>query len=161
MDGAPAALGGFAVELPSDGHSSISPSASRIKFTCGLSMTISVTFSVFEKISGMISTPTFTDLAVRNGDLPYLGSSAIERLSAPSEPLSSDKLKLPTSTLRPSAAEAFCLNGRPELIHWNQKWHNQRDQDENADDNGYYFQCAAHRILRRGRVWENLRAARR
>src|SRR5450432_583325 len=71
-------------------------------------MVTSVTMRFFEKISGIISTPTFTDLAVRKGDVLNLGSSAIERLSAPRPPLNSDRLRLPTSTLRPNAVEAFC-----------------------------------------------------
>src|SRR5229473_3448346 len=55
----------------------------------------------------MISTPTFSDLAVRKGAELNLGSSPMESASAESEPLISERLKLPSSTLRPSAAEAF------------------------------------------------------
>src|SRR6202171_6063612 len=47
------------------------------------------------------------DFAVRNGDLLNFGSSAMDKLSAASEPVKSERLRLPTSTLRPSAAEAF------------------------------------------------------
>src|SRR5229473_4350192 len=40
----------------------------------------------------------------------------MERFSAASEPLSSDRLKFPSWTLRPSAAEAFCsMVGRNSL----------------------------------------------
>ncbi len=48
---------------------------------CGCSSTISVTFSCFEKISGISSTPIFSDCAVINGDLLKAGSSAIAMLS--------------------------------------------------------------------------------
>src|SRR6266478_3296727 len=70
-------------------------------------MEMSVTFSCLEKISGINSTPTLSDLAVRKGDGLNLGSSPIERSSAASAPWISDKLRLPSWTLRPSAAEAF------------------------------------------------------
>src|ERR1700685_3473959 len=84
--------------------------------TCGLSMTTSVTFSVLDIMRGIISTPTFRDFAVRNGAELNLGSSAIARLSAPREPLKSDRLRLATSTLRPGAAEACCsIAGRKWL----------------------------------------------
>src|SRR5258708_2193382 len=55
----------------------------------------------------MISTPTFSDLAVRKGAELNLGSSPMESASAESEPLISERLMLPNATLRPSAAEAF------------------------------------------------------
>ena len=71
-------------------------------------MVTSVTLSVFERIRGINSTPTLTDFAVKNGELLYFGSSAMDRLSAPSAPLKSDRLRLPTSTFRPNAAEALC-----------------------------------------------------
>jgi len=80
-----------------------------------------VTLRVFEKINGNISTPTLTDLAVRKGEELNLGSSPMERFSANSEPLISERLRLPSSTLRPSAAEAFFFNGGAELIDGNQK----------------------------------------
>src|SRR6266446_8433087 len=70
-------------------------------------MVTPVTFRVFEKINGIISTPTLRDLAVRNGEELNLESSPMERFSAESEPLSSERLMLPSCTLRPSAAEAF------------------------------------------------------
>jgi len=66
-----------------------------------------VTLRVFEKINGNISTPDFDGLAVRKGEELNLGSSPMERFSANSEPLISERLRLPSSTLRPSAAEAF------------------------------------------------------
>src|SRR5258707_4179140 len=55
----------------------------------------------------MISTPTFSDLAVRKGAELNLGSSPMESASAESEPLIRERLILPNCTLRPSAAEAF------------------------------------------------------
>src|SRR5258708_37299187 len=70
-------------------------------------MEISVTLSCLEKISGISSTPTLSDFAVRKGEGLNLGSSPIERSSAESAPRISDKLRLPSWTLRPSAAEAF------------------------------------------------------
>ena len=70
-------------------------------------MVIPVTFSVLEKISGISWTPTFKDFAVRKGDGLKLGSSPIERSSAASDLLKSDSLRLPSVTLRPSAAEVF------------------------------------------------------
>src|SRR5258707_2703105 len=66
-----------------------------------------VMFKSLCRIRGTSSTPTLMDFAVRNGDLLNFGSSAIDRLSAASEPVKSDRLRLPTSTFRPSAAEAF------------------------------------------------------
>src|SRR5271165_2738194 len=75
--------------------------------TWGFSMLTSVTLTCWEKIRGIISTPTFTLLAVRNGVALNLGSSAMERSSMPSEPVMSERLKLPSCTLRPSAVEAL------------------------------------------------------
>src|SRR5215467_3238480 len=75
--------------------------------TCGLSMVAPVIFRLLEKISGRISTPTFRDFAVRKDEELNLGSSPIERLSAESEPLMRERLRFPSCTLRPSAAEAF------------------------------------------------------
>jgi hypothetical protein len=66
-----------------------------------------VTFSCLEKISGIISTPTLNDFAVKNGDGLNFGSSPMERFFAVSAPPSSDKLKSPTCTLRPRASDAF------------------------------------------------------
>src|ERR1700757_2446063 len=73
--------------------------------TRGLTTVISVTFSCWEKINGIISTPTFTVFAVRNGPELNFGSSLTETSSIPTEPVKSDKLKLPSCTLRPSASE--------------------------------------------------------
>ena len=89
--------------------------------TCGFTIEISVTFTCFEKISGIISTPTLTFFAVRNGPELNFGSSLIDRSSIPSEPLRIDKLKFPTVTLRPSASDRFLFDGRTELVHGNQK----------------------------------------
>ena len=55
----------------------------------------------------MISTPTFSDLAVRKGEGLNLGSSPMERFSAESEPLRRERLISPNCTLRPRAADAF------------------------------------------------------
>jgi len=46
------------------------------RVTCGSTMKMSVTFSCLEKISGISSTPTLRDLAVRKGEGLNLGSSA-------------------------------------------------------------------------------------
>src|SRR6266446_8493322 len=70
-------------------------------------MVTPVTLRVFEKIKGIISTPTLRDFAVRKGEELNLGSSPMERFSAESEPLSSERLMFPSCTLRPSAAEVF------------------------------------------------------
>src|SRR5271167_1452231 len=53
---------------------------------CGSSRVREVMCSVLEKTSGIISTPTLSDLAVTNGFLLYPGSSAIEMLSADTVP---------------------------------------------------------------------------
>ena len=63
----------------------------------------SVTLSVFEKISGIISTPTLSDFAWMNGDLLNCGSSAMEISSAETPPESSDSVRFPTLTSRPRA----------------------------------------------------------
>src|SRR5215472_16583765 len=83
------------------------PEALCRRVTCGVSMVTPVMFSFWEKISGNISTPTCSDLAVRKGEELNLGSSLMERFSADNEPLMSERLKSPSWTLRPSAAEAF------------------------------------------------------
>src|ERR1700722_17824708 len=83
------------------------PLGSLSKVTCGLTTVISVTFNCLEKISGISSTPTFTFFAVRNGAELNLGSSLTETSSIPTEPVMSDKLKLPSCTLRPSASDAL------------------------------------------------------
>src|SRR4029077_7180896 len=75
--------------------------------TCGSTAVISVTFNCWEKISGINSTPTFTVFAVRNGPGLNFGSSLTETSSMPTDPVKSDKLRLPSCTLRPSASEAF------------------------------------------------------
>src|ERR1700751_1189220 len=56
-----------------------SPPGVWISVTSGFSMVMPVTCRVLLKISGMISTPTLRDLAVRKADLLNFGSSAIER----------------------------------------------------------------------------------
>ena len=71
---------------------------------CGSWRVIPVMFSCLEKISGITSTPTFSDLAVINGDLLNLGSSAIAIFSASTLPDSRERLRLPTVTWRPSAS---------------------------------------------------------
>ena len=63
-----------------------SPFASFNKITCGSSISMLVTFSCLEKMSGIISTPTFKDFAVKNGDELNFGSSPIERSCAVSAP---------------------------------------------------------------------------
>src|SRR5258707_1282624 len=73
----------------------------------GCSIVTPVTCNAFEKISGIISTPTFKDFAVKNGVLLKAGSSAMERSSAARAPVSRDRLMLPTVTGRPSAAVSF------------------------------------------------------
>jgi hypothetical protein len=83
------------------------PLGSLSMVTCGLTTVISVTFSCWEKIRGISSTPTFTVFAVRKGPGLNLGSSLTETSSIPTDPVRSDKLKLPSCTLRPSASEAF------------------------------------------------------
>jgi hypothetical protein len=70
-------------------------------------MAIPVTLTVLKKISGISRTPTFKDFAVRKGTGLNLGSSPIERSSAEREALKIDSLRLPSVTLRPSAAEVF------------------------------------------------------
>src|SRR5271154_751415 len=74
------------------------PLGSRSMITCGFSMVMAVTFTCCEKISGIISTPTRRLLAVRKGLVPNFGSSAIDRSSTPSEPVSSERLRLPSLT---------------------------------------------------------------
>src|SRR5437773_11025642 len=77
------------------------PLALRMRLTSGLSMLKPVMFRALEVISGNISTPTLNALARKNGDWLKLGSSAMESVSADSEPEKSDRLKLPICTLRP------------------------------------------------------------
>src|SRR5208283_4815676 len=69
------------------------PLGSFSSITCGFSMTIWVTFTCLEKIKGSSSTPTLTELAVRNGPELNFGSSLIERLSIPTEARIIDKLR--------------------------------------------------------------------
>src|SRR5208283_5727411 len=54
------------------------PLGSFSNVTCGFSITICVTFTCLEKIKGHNSTPTLTELAVRNGPELNLGSSLTE-----------------------------------------------------------------------------------
>jgi hypothetical protein len=76
-------------------------------------MMIEVTLSDRDRISGNSSTPTETDLAVRNGALLNFGSSATVSVSAVSERLDRESVRLPMSTLRPSAVDARpSINGR-------------------------------------------------
>src|SRR5499425_3188184 len=67
-----------------------------------------VTLRLLEKISGIISTPTLSDLAVRKGEGLNFGSSPMERFFAVSEPEKRERLRSPSWTLRPSASEAVC-----------------------------------------------------
>ena len=60
--------------------------------------------SVFEKMSGITSTPALKDFAVTNGSLLNAESSAMEMLSAETVPENTEKLRFPTFTCRPSAA---------------------------------------------------------
>src|ERR1700722_5140810 len=80
-----------------------SPFSDRTRSICGWFRVRSVTFKVFEKISGINSTPTFSDFAWTNGCLLNWGSSAIEMLSALIAPDSSESERLPTFTSRPIA----------------------------------------------------------
>src|SRR5450432_1199866 len=80
------------------------PAASRSRAISGLSSVISVTCKALEKISGITSTPTFSDLARMKASLLKAGSSAIERSSAETLPERIERLRLPTLTSRPSAS---------------------------------------------------------
>src|ERR1700758_2794183 len=76
--------------------------------------------SAFDVISGHTSTPTRSPFAVRKGLLLKLGSSAIDRSLALSEPEKMDMLKSPTCTLRPRASESLASTvGRKELALMN------------------------------------------
>src|ERR1035438_10498994 len=66
-----------------------------------------VMFKAREKISGIMATPTLTPLAVRNGVWLNLGSSAITRFSAESEPVKRDRLRFAACTWRARAVDAF------------------------------------------------------
>src|SRR5690349_13935933 len=79
------------------------PEASRSSEISGLSSVISVTCKVLERISGITSTPTFSDLARIKASLLKVGSSAIDRSSAETLPDRMERLRLPTLTWRPSA----------------------------------------------------------
>src|SRR3981189_3599297 len=106
----PEAAGDFGVvllEAPPIEEKVQRPLGSLSIVTCGSTTVISVTFNCWEKISGISSTPTFTVFAVRNGPELNLGSSLTETSSIPTDPVRSDKLKLPSCTLRPSASDAF------------------------------------------------------
>src|SRR6266478_4617909 len=80
------------------------PEASRSKAISGLSSVISVTCKALEKIRGITSTPTFSDLARMKGSLLNAGSSAIDKSSAETLPERMERLRLPTLTSRPSAS---------------------------------------------------------
>src|SRR6266478_4443639 len=100
---------------------------------------MAVMLSSLCRIRGSSSTPTLMDLAVRNGDLLNLGSSAMDKLSAAREPEKSERLRLRTSTLRPSAAEAFSsMVGRDK----ERRDEDENDQDDNDDE--YDAKCTAH-----------------
>src|SRR6267378_5482593 len=66
-------------------------------------MTILVMLSCLLKMSGISSTPTWSDFAWINGALLNFGSSAMESWSALTLPEKTPRLKLPTLTGRPSA----------------------------------------------------------
>src|SRR5580765_1993629 len=68
-----------------------SPFSDLTRLISGCCKVSSVTFKVLEKISGIISTPTLSDLACTNGDLLKAGSSAMEMLSAETLPESSER----------------------------------------------------------------------
>src|SRR5579883_433796 len=83
---------------------------------CGCSSVIPVTRSSFDRIRGISSTPTFSDLAVTNGVEPKAGSSAIEMLSAVTEPPRIDRLRFPTLTWRPTASLAVASSFGRKLL---------------------------------------------
>src|SRR5205823_1696032 len=97
---APVFLVGLAVPIVEKFHF---PERSRNRLTCGCESVSSVTCSVFEKINGIISTPTLRACALMNGELLKAGSSAMAMLSAARLPDHSERLRLPTVTLRPRA----------------------------------------------------------
>src|SRR5277367_1968091 len=101
------ALLGWAGEFPPMEEKFHLPLGSLSIITCGLSTVISVTLSCLEKIRGISSTPTLTFLAVRKGAELNLGSSLMETSSMPTEPPRMERLRLPSWTFRPRAAEAF------------------------------------------------------
>src|SRR5450755_2492531 len=80
-----------------------SPFSDFTRLISGCFKVSSVTFRVFEKISGISSTPTLSDLACTKADLLNTGSSAIEMSSADTLPENSDSERFPTLTGRPSA----------------------------------------------------------
>src|SRR5215470_3287817 len=82
------------------------PAAVLSSVICGSFSVISVTCNSFDVISGHISTPTFNDFAVTKGDVPKAESSAIAMLSAVTDPVSRERPRLPTVTLRPRASLA-------------------------------------------------------
>src|SRR5271169_676030 len=75
-----------------------SPFSDLTRLISGCRSVTSVTFSVLEKISGIISTPTLRDFACTNADLLNSGSSAMEMLSADTPPESRDSDRFPTFT---------------------------------------------------------------
>jgi len=86
---------------------------------------------VFEKISGMTLTPTFSDLAVRKGEELNLGSSPMEILSAESEPLKERKAQIAEFDFAAERGGSFFFNGGAELIDGNQKTA-RREQEQPA-----------------------------
>src|SRR5215469_10553000 len=102
-----AAFGALLLEFSPMDEKFQRPAGSLSIITCGFTTLISVTFNCCEKISGISSTPTFTLFAVRNGPELNFGSSLIETSSMPTEPVSNEKLKLPSCTLRPNASDAL------------------------------------------------------
>ena len=114
-------------DYPGWKSSTFAPSCDRTRLISGWLSVRSVTFSVLEKISGINSTPTFSDLACTNGVWLKAGSSEIEMSSAFTEPENSDSDRLPTLTCRPSAAVKSDSNsGRKELALMNKRNNNQR-----------------------------------
>ena len=64
---------------------------------------IPVMFSFLEKMSGIISTPTFNDFIVINGDLLKAGSSPMLTFSTPTSPPKIERLNSPSVTGLPRA----------------------------------------------------------
>src|SRR5579864_3613677 len=92
------------------------PEGERSSETCGLVSVMSRISSVLEKMSGTMFTPTLRDSAFTNGASPNPGSSAMVILSAARLPDHSDRLRLPTVTLRPSAfVNSDSMRGRKSL----------------------------------------------
>ena len=120
------------------------PEASRSSAISGLSSVISVTCKVLEKISGITSTPTFSDLARMKGSLLKAGSSAIDRSSAETLPDKMERLRLPTLTSRPSAVGKLRLQLGAEAVDVDQKGQRDHDQQKDGDHDPDNFQYAFH-----------------